>query len=905
MACGGGGGGGGGTTAVAAPVATSLTASSAAPAYGATFTLTPVYSAGTGTIDNSVVCPATGVASAAITANWTTKTFTLTVTNSAGATATTTAVVTPTVVAVGAISPAAPTVTVSHTQAFTATVTGGVTNTVTWSSGGIGTWSGNTWTAPATAQSVTITATSVDDNTKKATTTVTVAAAVVAPPVATSLTASSATPAYGGTFTLTPVYSAGTGTIDNSVVCPATGVASAAITANWAGAKTFTLTVTNAANVTATKSVTVTPQVVSVGAVSPAAPTVSVSASQAFTATVTGGALNTVTWSSGGVGTWAGNTWTAPATAQSVTIKATSVDDPTKTATTIATVVAAPAITSFTAGAATITNGSGTTLSYAFTGGTGTINTVSGTVTSGGTSNVSPTTTTTYTLTVTNGVSAPATRTVTVTVVPAPTITLNSFTNSGPIASGATATLNATFNAGPGGTAVVTGGVSPLTMTSGTPLTTGILNANTTYTLTVSNAATTPATATATTTVTVGNSLVVNITGLVSPLLGSVTVTGPNSYSQVLAGTATQTLSGLADGTYTITPATVTDTTQPGLGGTLGPAHLQRYPAVLSLTQTLALVGANTATVTVIYPAATLSVAIPGTSTISGTATSIDLVLMPPGNFTMGEQETIMGSLTSSLPAHTVTVGKAFYMAKVPCTQAQWLAIMNNNPSAFCTANAGPDDDLTRPVESVSVADIATSVPSTYTCFLDQLNTAASTRPASSSFRLPTEVEYEYACRAGTSGDSNFFFGTFHNDSSYTGEPNADLYGWFADNSAVHPTYPSGVTHSVGKLLPNAWGLYDMAGNVWEACIDSWHDSYDVTSENLGSGVTPLAPTTDIAWLDIAPAPASIMHPYRSGSWNQDVHLAQSKYRGPYPTTETFGDQRNPDAGFRVVLQLP
>jgi len=210
-----GGGGGGGSTPVAPPVATSLVASSATPLFGDTFTLTPTYSAGTGAIDNGVTCPATGVASAPITANWTTgaRIYTLTVTNSASAAATTTATVTPQTVVVGAVSPAAASVAPGAHQTFTATATGGLLGTVTWSATALGNANAGTmtaatgaWVAPATTGTVTITATSTDDTTKSASTTVTVTAA----PTSSIVSFTPTTGAAGTVVTITGTNLAGT-----------------------------------------------------------------------------------------------------------------------------------------------------------------------------------------------------------------------------------------------------------------------------------------------------------------------------------------------------------------------------------------------------------------------------------------------------------------------------------------------------------------------------------------------------------------------------------------------------------------------------------------------------------------------------------------------------------------------
>lgn len=175
-------------------------------------------------------------------------------------------------ITVGSISPATPYVTASLTKGFSATVSGGSTNAVTWSCSG-GSFGSNsnssgvntvTWTASGTPGTYTITATSTEDGAQASST----LAYVVAAPVATSLSASTATPASGSTFTLTPTYSSGTGSLTwagdstGSLTCPATTVATSAITAGWTTGvtRTYTLTVTNAASDTATTTRTVTPQ---------------------------------------------------------------------------------------------------------------------------------------------------------------------------------------------------------------------------------------------------------------------------------------------------------------------------------------------------------------------------------------------------------------------------------------------------------------------------------------------------------------------------------------------------------------------------------------------------------------------------------------------------------------------
>lgn len=402
-------------TVVAPPQATSLDASTPAPVRGGTFTLTPNYAGGTGSLNYGIPCPASGVTSPAITANWAgVRTYTLTVTNEAGTSVTKSVDVTPQTVVVGKPIPDGVTKTVSSVTNFTSLVTGGALNTVTWSaSAGVMDSVTGVWTAPATPTTVTITATSKDDTSKASSTTV----YVVAAPVATSLVGSSVTPVRGGTFTLTPTYSNGTGSIDKGVVCPASGVASAAIVADWAGVRRYTLTVTNAAGTSDTKFVDVTPQTVLVGKPNPDGATKTVSSVTNFTSMVTGGALNTVTWSAtAGVIDSATGAWTAPATPTTVTITATSKDDTSKANSTTAYVVAAPIATSLTPASTNVPIGTATTITPVFSNGTGVVDQGVGLVTSGvpfSSGNISVAKT--FTLTVTNAAGTPDTKSVVVT----------------------------------------------------------------------------------------------------------------------------------------------------------------------------------------------------------------------------------------------------------------------------------------------------------------------------------------------------------------------------------------------------------------------------------------------------------------------------------------------------------
>lgn len=310
-------------------------------------------------------------------------------------------------VVVGPVTPAAPILTVGAAATFSASATGGVTNALTWSASG-GTMNAATgaWTAPATPGSVTITATSVENPRASASTTV----SVVAAPVITAFTVTPGTLAFGASTTVTGTFANGTGLVDQGVGAVTSGVGkpSGALTAN----RTFTLTVTNAAGTSVSQTATVTVTPIAVGPLAPAAPTVSVGAVRTFTTGVTGGVSNSVTWSaSAGTINPSTGQWTAPATPQTVTIQATSVEDPTQSSSTTATVVALPVISTLTL---TDIGGAGPfwVFNSTFAGGTGVLDRGVGAISSGVQLPLGGTPLDVYTLTVTNAAGDVVTRTV-------------------------------------------------------------------------------------------------------------------------------------------------------------------------------------------------------------------------------------------------------------------------------------------------------------------------------------------------------------------------------------------------------------------------------------------------------------------------------------------------------------
>jgi formylglycine-generating enzyme required for sulfatase activity len=184
--------------------------------------------------------------------------------------------------------------------------------------------------------------------------------------------------------------------------------------------------------------------------------------------------------------------------------------------------------------------------------------------------------------------------------------------------------------------------------------------------------------------------------------------------------------------------------------------------------------------------------------------TNIEMVLIPPGTFNMGcSASNQFGCQPGENPVHSVTLTNAFYMGRYEVTQAQWTARMGSNPSFFQSASAQvPAAQVpNRPVEQVSWDTIQGFLSTT-------------------GLRLPTEAEWEYACRAGTTT-------AFHGWPAQTAGTNNDsLVGniaWFNSNS-------NNQTRPVGGLFPNGFGLHDMSGNVWEWVNDWYSGSYYASS---------------------------------------------------------------------------
>lgn len=220
----------------------------------------------------------------------------------------------------------------------------------------------------------------------------------------------------------------------------------------------------------------------------------------------------------------------------------------------------------------------------------------------------------------------------------------------------------------------------------------------------------------------------------------------------------------------------------------------------------------------------------------------LEMVAIQGGSFMMGSDKD-----KDSQPIHEVTL-KPFYIGKYEVTQAQWKAVMgeSTNPASF--------KGDTMPVETVSWDDAI--------AFCKKLSEITGRE-----YRLPTEAEWEYAARAGSTDD--YCFG---NDTNLLGE-----FAWYNENS-------DGRTHPVGHKKPNAWGLYDMHGNVSEWCEDFYHENYEG------------APIDGSAWVTDGEGKYRLM---RGGSWYVNLSDTRAAYRN-----SNYPNLRHGDGGFRIVCRV-
>jgi formylglycine-generating enzyme required for sulfatase activity len=229
------------------------------------------------------------------------------------------------------------------------------------------------------------------------------------------------------------------------------------------------------------------------------------------------------------------------------------------------------------------------------------------------------------------------------------------------------------------------------------------------------------------------------------------------------------------------------------------------------------------------------------------------MVWIPAGEFTMGSPIDEAGRDVDEGPQTRVAIPKGFWMGKCEVTQGEFQKVMETNPS-----NARGDTNC--PVEKVSWFDAMQ-----YCVKRTQVEMLSGKLPKGCIYRLPTEAEWEYACRAGTT--TRFSYGDDR------GEFRLGEYAWFIRNG-------ESMTHPVGILKPNPWGLHDMHGNVWEWCCDR------MPSILPGGSVTNFPAVAE-----------GSLRAARGGSWLYEGKACRSANRDDYGPSN-----RCSDVGFRVVL---
>jgi formylglycine-generating enzyme required for sulfatase activity len=251
-----------------------------------------------------------------------------------------------------------------------------------------------------------------------------------------------------------------------------------------------------------------------------------------------------------------------------------------------------------------------------------------------------------------------------------------------------------------------------------------------------------------------------------------------------------------------------------------------------------------------------------------GGGATLKLVLIPAGKFMMGSPNDeegrdgygirmmIAGKNDNEGPRHEVTISKPFYMGAYLVTQQQYQQVMGKNPSQ---SSKGPQ----YPVDNVNWAAANN--------FCKKLS-----QTTGKSVHLPTEAQWEYACRAGTTTPFNTGKTISTDQANYKGD---DVYGKGKKGEYRRKTTP------VDMFKPNAWGLYDMHGNLFQWCSD-W---YDKNYYAKGKNIDPAGPAT-----------ANGIKMLRGGSWFSPPHDCRSAHR--YPDGQVFG---HPYFGFRVVVDLP
>ena len=226
----------------------------------------------------------------------------------------------------------------------------------------------------------------------------------------------------------------------------------------------------------------------------------------------------------------------------------------------------------------------------------------------------------------------------------------------------------------------------------------------------------------------------------------------------------------------------------------------------------------------------------------------IELVYIEPGAFIMGGD-----AADIQKPVHDVSIANGYWMGKYPVTQAQYQELVGENPSHFQKGlkfskgflgfggDSLKDDTSQYPVEQISWNDAKR-----FCQCLNNVEKSAGNLPEGYEYRMPTESEWEFAAQCGTE----------HSDKEFSGSNNINDVAWYKENSNDR-------THPVGELAPNELGLYDMCGNVWEWCLDDWHNNYEG------------APCDGSCWGESK----GITRVFRGGGWSSLAEYCQLKNR--------------------------
>lgn len=241
----------------------------------------------------------------------------------------------------------------------------------------------------------------------------------------------------------------------------------------------------------------------------------------------------------------------------------------------------------------------------------------------------------------------------------------------------------------------------------------------------------------------------------------------------------------------------------------------------------------------------------------------ISLTLIQPGQFRMGSPTDEEARTDDEGPVHLVTITKPFYIGIYPITQAEYERVMGVNPAAFSKKQGG---SLSHPIEQISWNDAVE--------FCRRLSAKPDELAAGRRYRLPTEAEWEYACRAGSA--LAFAFGDRL-------APTMAHFDGRRPYGGCRPGKTVELTNKVGQFPANSWGLFDMHGNVWEWCQDWYGELYYQTAES----VDPTGPA------------AGDQKVLRGGSWNNSGHLCRSAKRNKYRP-----EFKSETIGMRVVCEL-